>query len=80
MTAKRLCDLPTGDKGQRFQITANGYPNDGDNVIGYSGNENNATKMAQTIAKAPGCRSARVLDRETGWPVATFFPAPTIRT
>jgi hypothetical protein len=72
MAQNRFCDLPTGDKGQRFQITAMGYPKDGFNVIGWSNSEVNATKIAQTILKAPGCTTAQVYDRTTDFPVATF--------
>lgn len=80
MTEKRLCDLPTGDNGQRFQITARDWPNKGFNIVGWSNSETNASEMAKAIAKAPGCKSTQVYDRETDWPIATYYDAKEIRS
>jgi len=60
-----------GDKGQRYEVRAIGYPKDGKNVIGWSPTLGGAFYMATTIAKAPSCDATEVFDREKGEPVQT---------
>lgn len=52
-----------GDMGQRFQIEAEGYPEDGWNIIGWTNARASANQMAEAILKAPGCTDAKVVDR-----------------
>lgn len=52
-----------GDMGQRYQIEAEGYPDDGWNVIGWCNEKQGAHDMADAIIQAPGCTDARVVDR-----------------
>jgi hypothetical protein len=54
-----------GDKGQRYEVLANGYPkNETDNVIGWSDTLEGAGQMMAAILQAPGCTSARIYDRQ----------------
>lgn len=54
-----------GDRGQRYEVLANGYPKDQtDNVIGWSDTLEGADRMMSAILRAPGCTSARIFDRQ----------------
>lgn len=55
-----------GDRGQRFEIHCVGYPEDGDNVIGWHSGDERAVQMAKAIRLAPGATRSYVLDREDG--------------
>lgn len=56
--------MPTGDKGQRYEVSATGYPfKDEVCVIGWVDQIDGAKRMAQGIAKAPGCVSWTIRDR-----------------
>lgn len=53
-----------GDRGQRYEVLANGYPkNQTDNIIGWSDTIEGATQMMEAIILAPSCTSARIFDR-----------------
>jgi hypothetical protein len=62
-----------GDCGQRYEVRAVGYPNEGDNVIGWSDGEAAAYRTFSAILKAPGCTSATIFDREEQRNVITRF-------
>lgn len=53
----------TGDQGQRYELRAQGYPKDGENVIGWSNDLVWAMTACISICKAPSCKSATVFDR-----------------
>ena len=54
-----------GDKGQRYEVLANGYPKDQtDNIIGWSNTLEGARSMMEAIILAPRCTSARIFDRQ----------------
>jgi hypothetical protein len=53
-----------GDKGQRYEVRATGYPKPGQNVIGWASDFERAVGMANAIAKAPTCTASEVFDRE----------------
>lgn len=54
-----------GDKGQRYEVVANGYPkNQTDNVIGWCDTLEGAERLMTAILKAPGCTSVRIFDRQ----------------
>ena len=54
-----------GDRGQRYEVLANGYPKDQvDNVIGWSDTRDGAKKMMEAILLAPRCTSAKIFDRQ----------------
>lgn len=55
--------LPTSDSGLRYEVTATGYPDPGETVIGWSGTMAGAERMVRAIRKAPGCTSAAWWDR-----------------
>lgn len=60
---------PTGDKGQRYEVSAFGYPIEGEKcVIGWVDHINNAKVMALAIAKAPGCVKWSIRDRWNATP------------
>ncbi len=61
-----MSSVPTGDRGQRYEVRAAGYPNGGENVIGWASLLPVANRMADSIFKAPNCTDAWVLDRQTG--------------
>ena len=52
-----------GDKGQRYEVRAHGYPKEGRNTIGWSNSVDGAERLASGILLAPGCSSAEVFDR-----------------
>lgn len=52
-----------GDKGQRYEVHATGYPKDGTNTIGWSASLKGAEQLAAGIALAPGCTSTEIFDR-----------------
>ncbi len=56
-----------GDKGQRYEVRATGYPKPGVNVIGWNNSKEGADRMASAILTAPGCTASEVIDRHT-WP------------
>ena len=53
-----------GDRGQRYEIRAIGYPGPGLNVIGWATTEEGAARMVAAIRQAPGCTDAGWIDRE----------------
>lgn len=54
-----------GDRGQRYEVVSNGYPNrDGEGVVGWSNDIEGAYRLMDAILTAPGCTSARIYDRE----------------
>lgn len=67
-----------GDRGQRYEVHVAGYPNPGDNVIGWSDKLDGAIRMAAAIAKAPGAGAAYIVDRQVDVSGATT--TITVRT
>jgi hypothetical protein len=55
-----------GDRGQRFEVRAFGYPKAGKSVIGWSDDLAGARRMATSIGKAPSCTETEVFDRVDG--------------
>lgn len=53
-----------GDRGQRYEVRAIGYPEEGESVIGWSSTRKGAKLIANSIAKASGCKSTSIIDRE----------------
>jgi hypothetical protein len=69
-----------GDRGQRFEVSAIGYPKDGKNVIGWAATEEGANEMAAAIRLAPGCTSTTIRDRQkVGIPGPLPIPDNDIR-
>jgi hypothetical protein len=62
-----------GDKGQRYEVRATGYPKAGENVIGWSATKEGAKQMADAIRHAPSCTSTTVYDRELNTNVITSY-------
>jgi hypothetical protein len=60
-----------GDRGQRYEVRAAGYPCDGVNVIGWATTLNGARGMAMAIRRAPGCTCTKIIDRSDGRTVLT---------
>lgn len=55
-----------GDRGQRYEVRAFGYPKEGQNVIGWSDTLAGAGKMQSAIRQAPGCTGTEIFDRVDG--------------
>lgn len=55
-----------GDRGQRYEVRAAGYPKDEESKIGWSDTVKGAVGLADAIAKAPGCISTTIWDRTEG--------------
>jgi hypothetical protein len=53
-----------GDRGQRYEIRCTGYPKDIESVIGWGEKADGAMRMAMGILKAPGARTAKIVDRQ----------------
>lgn len=64
---------PVGDKGQRYEVRMTGYPQEGDNVLGWTDGLDSAERMMTAILKAPGCTSATIFDRKEDKKVITRF-------
>ena len=65
--------FPTGDKGQRYEISATGYPEQGRTmVIGWTEYPHDAERMAKNFLKAPSCESTQIKDRWGKEEVRTF--------
>lgn len=60
-----------GDRGQRYEVRATGYPKDDQSVIGWSDDFERARKMAASIRLAPGCKSTEIFDRREGKSIIT---------
>jgi len=58
-----------GDRGQRYEIRATGYPKESESVIGWCATVEGAAEMADAIGKAPSCTSTTIFDREKNEPV-----------
>lgn len=54
-----------GDKGQRFQLSAFGYPKEEKSVIGWHSTREGINRMRDAISSAPRCQGTEVFDRET---------------
>ncbi len=55
-----------GDRGQRFEVRATGYPKAEKSVIGWSPDLAGARRMGAAIMLAPGCTAIEVFDRVEG--------------
>jgi hypothetical protein len=55
-----------GDRGQRYEVRATGYPKEEQSVIGWADDVYVANEMANAIRKAPGCRATAIFDRREG--------------
>ena len=55
-----------GDRGQRYEVRATGYPKDETSVIGWASTLEGAEDMASGIRQAPGCLSTEIHDRIEG--------------
>lgn len=53
-----------GDRGQRFEIRAEGYPKAGKSCIGWSTTMEGAENMAGAIRLAPSCEATEIFDRQ----------------
>jgi hypothetical protein len=54
-----------GDRAQRYEVQAHGYPEDKmDNVICWTDTPESAERIMTAILKAPGCNSAAIFDRQ----------------
>jgi hypothetical protein len=53
-----------GDQGQRYEVRAIGWPDDGESVISWTDSKGRAESVATSILTAPGCTASRVVDRE----------------
>lgn len=59
---------------KRYEVHAIGYPNEGDNVIGWAKHIKTAIQMASSIRKAPGCEQSSILDLKNKQVIAKYFP------
>jgi len=73
MTGRRFHELPTGDKGQRYEVRTTGYPKAEESVLGWASKKEGAEEMARAIRQAPGFTSARIVDREGKEPDFTIY-------
>jgi hypothetical protein len=62
-----------GDRGQRYEVRATGWPDDGKGIIGWSATLDGAERMAAGARKAPGCLSTEIYDREEDKSVVTQY-------
>jgi hypothetical protein len=62
-----------GDRGQRYEVSATGYPRPEETIIGWLDSLDGAAKMAAAIRLAPGCTSTTIFDREKNEPVITQY-------
>lgn len=62
-----------GDNGQRYEVSASGYPKAEQSIIGWCPTLDGAHSMANAIRKAPGCFATEIFDRELNKVVFTQF-------
>lgn len=63
-----------GDKGQRYEVSAVGYPFDGQTcVIGWAEQMFDAARMASAVLQAPSCSSVSIRDRWTKTDVTPWY-------
>lgn len=62
-----------GDRGQRYEVRATGYPKRDEAVIGWAGTLEDADELASAIRQAPGCTSTTIFDRQENKPVIMRF-------
>lgn len=55
--------FPTGDRGQRYEVSSIGYPIDGKMIMGWTEYLTSAEQMAGSFLKAPGCKRVEIRDR-----------------
>jgi hypothetical protein len=53
-----------GDRGQRYEIRATGWPKGTQSIIGWTNSRAEAEQMARGVLKAPGCKTAEFEDRQ----------------
>lgn len=63
----------TGDRGQRYEVRAVGWPKEDECVIGWTDGEAQAYRMMSSVLKAPGCTRATIFDRQENKNVLTRF-------
>lgn len=54
-----------GDRGQRFEVRAAGWPFEHESAIGWTMTVDAARSMCVGTLRAPGCKYALINDRET---------------
>ena len=69
-----------GDRGQRYEVRATGWPSKEQSVIGWATTIGAAVELSSSISKAPGCVATAIFDREKGmvvrgWRAKLFDPA-----
>lgn len=52
-----------GDRGQRYEVRATGWPTAGESVIAWTDSKELADKRAESVLTAPSCTASRVVDR-----------------
>lgn len=62
-----------GDRGQRYEVRATGYPKPEKAVIGWAATLDGADEIAEAIRSAPGCTSTEIFDRQDGKTVITRY-------
>jgi len=55
--------LNVGDRGQRYEVRATGWPKSDSSVIGWAETLSDAQEIASSIRTAPGCTSTTIYDR-----------------
>jgi hypothetical protein len=67
-----------GDKGQRYEVRATGYPKKEESVIGWHPDLDGAARMARAIRSHPCCTSTVIWDRHQNVQVIRSY-AGTLR-
>lgn len=62
-----------GDRGQRYEVRATGYPKDEKSTIGWAATLEGADELAAAIRQAPGCTSTEIFDRQENKSVITRY-------
>jgi hypothetical protein len=62
-----------GDRGQRYEVRATGYPKEGLGVVGWATTLDGAAEMADAIRHHPACTSTTIFDRQENCNVITRY-------
>ena len=62
-----------GDRGQRYEVRATGYPHAAESAIGWATTLDGASDIASAIRQAPGCTSSTIYDRQEKRKVITQY-------
>lgn len=53
-----------GDKGQRYEIRATDWPEDGETPVAWTNDFTRAGEIMKSVRRHPACTDAKIIDRQ----------------